>query len=164
VAGVSAKEKVGEAVSQAKRRVGVEAPDAADAGGRVGIVRGALRAFGSGDVDAFVDALRSDVDWEAPGGDRFPGGAHLSGRDAVRERFVEDVKRTYASFGFRPDSFLDVDAENAVVAIGRFAGESAEGKQLDAPAAQLWELKGSSVARVCIFTDSAQFPPLASGD
>ena len=54
----SVKEQVGDLVSHAKRRVGVEQPSAADDDGRVGIVRGALRAFGDGDTNGFLDTLR----------------------------------------------------------------------------------------------------------
>jgi len=156
------REKVGEVVSRAKRRVGVEAPDAADADGRVGIVRGALRAFGEGNMDGFLDALGDDVVWEAPSGERFPGSGQHSGRDAVRDEFVGAVKRTYSSFGFRPDSFLDVDDENAVVTIGRFEAEGAEGGNVDVAAAQLWEFKGNTASRVCIFVDSDGFPEVVS--
>ena len=41
----SVKEQVGDLVSRAKRRVGVEQPSAADDDGRVGVVRGALYVF-----------------------------------------------------------------------------------------------------------------------
>jgi ketosteroid isomerase-like protein len=162
MAEASAKEKVGEVVSRAKRRVGMESPRAAEADGRVGVVHGALKAFGSGDVDGFLDALDEDVQWEAPDGSSFPGGGAYSGRDAVRERFVDAVKRTYVSFGFRPDSFLDVDDEDAVLTVGRFQAEGVEGGNIDVAAAQLWELKGNVVKRVCIFTDSAPFPDVVS--
>ena len=70
----SVREQVGEIVSNAKRRVGLETPSAADADGNVGIVRGALQAFGEGDIDGFVDALKDDVAWEGPSGKHFPGG------------------------------------------------------------------------------------------
>ena len=156
------KERAGEVVTRAKRRVGLEAPSAADDDGAVGVVRGALRAFGSGEIDDFLDALAEDVTWEAPSGQKFPGRASLSGRDAVKDAFVADVKRTFSSFGFRPDSFLDADAENAVIAIGRFEGEGVAGKGVDAPGVQLWELKGNTVSRVCIFTDSAAFPEVVT--
>jgi ketosteroid isomerase-like protein len=156
------RDKVGEVVSRAKRRVGVETPDAADADGRVGIVRGALRSFGSGNIDEFLDVLDDDVVWEAPTGKRFPGSGQRSGKDAVREAFVDSIKRTYSDFGFRPESFLDVDDEDAVVTIGRFEAEGAEGGNVDVAGAQLWEFKGNTVKRVCIFVDSAPFLEVVS--
>src|SRR5258705_12775244 len=122
MADTSVTDKVGEVVSKGKRRFGMEAPSAADAEGRVGIVRGALRAFGEGDHDAFLDALHEEVAWEAPDGEHFPGRGRHSGREAVRERFIEEAGRTYTEFGFRPESFLDADDEDAVVVIGRFIG------------------------------------------
>src|SRR3954468_11808264 len=125
---------VGEVVSKGKGRLGMETPSAADADGRVGIVRGALRSFGEGDHDAFLDTLHDDVTWEAPDGDHFPGGGTQSGSDAVRESFIGDASRPYTKFGFRPESFLDADDEDAVVVMGRFIGEAVEGDKLDTEA------------------------------
>jgi ketosteroid isomerase-like protein len=154
----SVKEQVGDLVTKAKRRVGVEQPSAADDEGNIGIVRGALRTFGEGDTDGFLDTLREDVLWEGPSGGHFPGGGEQLGRDAVRSEFVENAGRTFTDFGFKPESFIEADDVNAVVVIGRFEGDGVEGDRLDEPAVQIWELQGTAVSRVRIFTDSAGFP------
>jgi ketosteroid isomerase-like protein len=154
----SVKEQVGDLVTRAKRRVGVEQPSAADDEGRVGIVRGALRTFGEGNHDEFVDTLREDIVWEGPSGGHFPGGGEQLGRDAVRTEFIENCGRTFTEFGFTPESFIDADDANAVVVIGRFEGDGVEGDHLDEPAVQVWEFQGNAVCRVRIFTDSAGFP------
>jgi ketosteroid isomerase-like protein len=154
----SVKEQVGDLVTRAKRRVGVEQPSAADDEGRVGIVRGALRTFGEGDTDGFLDALRHDVVWEAPNGGHFPGGGEQLGRDAVKTEFVENAGRTFTDFGFIPESFVDADEVDAVIVIGRFEGDGVEGDRVDEPGIQVWEFQGNAVARVRIFTDSAGFP------
>jgi ketosteroid isomerase-like protein len=151
-------EKVKEVTSSAKRRVGAEAPLAADEDGKIGVVRGALRAFGEGDMDGFVDALNDDVVWESPEGKCFPGAGEHRGPDEVRKSFIEDVGRTYTSFGFRPDSFLETDKEDAVIVIGRFEGEAVEGDNVDTPGIQVWGFKGNEVEHVRIFADSAAFP------
>jgi ketosteroid isomerase-like protein len=156
----SVKEQVGDLVSRAKRRVGAEQPSAADGEGRVGIVRGALRTFGEGDTDGFLDALRHDVVWEAPNGGHFPGGGEQLGRDAVKTEFIENAGRTFTEFGFTPESFIDADDVDAVIVIGRFEGDGVEGARLDEPAVQIWEFQGNAVARVRVFTDSAGFPPV----
>jgi ketosteroid isomerase-like protein len=156
----SVKEQVGDLVSRAKRRVGVEQPSAADDDGRVGIVRGALQTFGEGDTDGFLDALRHDVVWEAPSGGHFPGGGEQLGRDAVKTEFIENAGRTFTSFGFKPETFVDADDTNAVIVIGRFEGSGVEGERLDEPGVQIWEFQGNAVARVRVFTDSAGFPPV----
>jgi ketosteroid isomerase-like protein len=156
----SVKEQVGDLVSRAKRRVGVEQPSAADDDGRVGVVRGALRTFGEGDTDGFLDSLRHDVVWEAPNGGHFPGGGEQLGRDAVKSEFIENAGRTFTEFGFTPESFVDADDTDAVVVIGRFEGEGVEGERVDEPAVQIWEFQGNAVARVRVFTDSAGFPPV----
>src|SRR3954462_12697217 len=160
MANASVKEQVGDLVTRAKRRVGAEQPSAADDDGRVGIVRGALRTFGEGDTDGFLDALKHDVLWEAPEGGHFPGGGEQDGRDAVKTEFIENAGRTFTSFGFRPETFVEADDVDAVIVIGQFEGEGVEGARLDEPGVQVWEFEGNSVARVRIFTDSAGFPPV----
>src|SRR4051812_31842590 len=160
MANASVKEQVGDLVTRAKRRVGAEQPSAADDDGRVGVVRGALRTFGEGDTDGFLDALKHDVYWEAPNGGHFPGGGEQDGRDAVKSEFIENAGRTFTSFGFRPETFVEADDVDAVIVIGQFEGEGVEGARLDEPGVQVWEFEGNSVARVRIFTDSAGFPPV----
>ncbi len=147
-------------VSQAKRRVGVgDAPLVTEAGGRAEGMSEALRAFGEGDIDRFLSAFADDVEWSGPKGDGFPGAGHHQGRDAVREAFVGDAERSYASFGFRPDRYFESPAENVVVALGAFTGEGVKGNgQLDVPAVQVWEYDGDKVVAVGIYTDSAEFP------
>ena len=154
----SVKEQVGDLVTRAKRRVGVEQPSAADDDGRVAIVRGALRTFGEGNTDEFLDALREDVVWEGPSGGHFPGGGEQLGRDAVKTEFVENAGRTFTNFGFVPESFVEADDVDAVIVIGRFEGDGVEGDRLDEPGIQVWEFQGTAVSRVRIFTDSAGFP------
>jgi ketosteroid isomerase-like protein len=154
----SVKEQVGDLVTRAKRRVGAEQPSAADDDGRVGIVRGALRTFGEGDTDGFLDALRHDVVWEAPNGGHFPGGGEQLGRDAVKTEFIENAGRTFTSFGFVPESFVDAEDADAVIVIGRFEGDGVEGDRVDEPGIQVWDFQGNAVSRVRIFTDSAGFP------
>src|SRR3954471_18298220 len=156
--------KVKSMISSAKRKVGAEAPRVTedDDSQRAGVVRGALRAFGEGDMDGFVDALKNDVMWGNPEGDRFPGSGDLSGPEEVRERFIGDVGRTYTSFGFRPESFLETDHEDAVVVIGRFEGEGVTGDSVDTPGVQVWGFSGSEVTHVRVFTDSACFPEVVT--
>jgi ketosteroid isomerase-like protein len=156
--------KVKQMVSSAKRRVGAEAPRVTedDDSERAGVVRGALRAFGEGDMDGFVDALKDDVMWENPEGSNFPGSGDLSGPEEVRERFIGDVGRTYTSFGFRPESFLETDHEDAVVVIGRFEGEGVTGDSVDSPGVQVWGFSGSEVTHVRVFADSACFPEVVT--
>jgi ketosteroid isomerase-like protein len=156
------KEQVGDVVSRAKRRVGIELPSAADDDGRVGIVRGALRTFADGDTDGFLDALHDDVVWEAPSSGSFPGGGEHEGRGEVKKEFVENAGRTFTSFGFRPETFVDADDADAVLVVGRFEGEGVEGDRVDEPGVQVWEFQGNAVTRVRIFTDSAGFPEVVT--
>jgi len=156
--------KVKQMLSTAKRRVGAEAPRVTedDDSQRAGIVRGALQAFGQGDMDGFVDTLKGDVMWENPEGENFPGSGDLSGPDEVRERFIGDVGRTYTSFGFRPESFMETDHEDAVIVIGRFEGEGVTGDSVDTPGVQIWGFQGNEVTQVRVFVDTAAFPEVVT--
>ena len=126
-------------VDQAKRSVGAGGPPAAeDVGGRIGVMQEALRAFGEGDIDRYLEAFDDEVEWTGPKGEKFPGAGNHSGRDAVRDAFVKEAERSYASFGFRPDRYLESQADDFVVAIGAFTGEGVKGSGvLDAPAVQV---------------------------
>jgi ketosteroid isomerase-like protein len=155
-------DKVKEVTSSAKRRVGAEAPLAADEDGKIGVVRGALRAFGEGDMEKFVDALKDDVVWESPEGENFPGAGEHQGPDEVRKSYLGDVGRTYTSFGFRPETFLETDKEDAVVVIGRFEGDGVEGGNVSTPGVQIWGFTGTEVTHVRIFADSAAFPEVVT--
>jgi ketosteroid isomerase-like protein len=155
------RDKAGDAISRVKRRVGIENPSAADDDGNVGIVRGALRALGEGDLDAFVDALKPDVLWEAPSGN-FPGTESLEGRDEVKDRFLGDAGRTYSEFGFKPEKFLDADDENSVVVFGTFMGEGREGASFHEAGVMVWQFEGSEAEHVRVYTDSAVFPEVVT--
>jgi ketosteroid isomerase-like protein len=156
---MAVKDTADEVVTKAKRRFGIENPSAADADGNVGTVRGALRAFGQGEFDQFLDALQEDVAWEAPGGD-FPGKSELEGREALKDKYIGDIGRTYTEFGFVPENFVDTD-DGAVIVIGRFTGDAAEGDALDVSAVQIWQFGRSSEAELIrIYADSAAFPEL----
>jgi ketosteroid isomerase-like protein len=151
------KERADEVVTKAKRRVGIENPSAADADGNVGTVRGALRAFGEGNFDAFLDTCKDEVTWEAPGGN-FPGGSELEGCEEIKDKFIGDVGRTFTEFGYIPENFVDTD-DGAVIVVGTFKGDGARGDAVEAPGVQIWQFgSGTEVELIRIFTDSAAFP------
>ncbi len=147
-------------VEQAKRSVGAgDPPLVTEAGGRAEGMREAFKAFGEGDMDRFLGAFADDVEWSGPKGDGFPGAGNHQGRDAIREAFISDAERSYASFGFRPERYLESPAENTVVALGSFTGEPVKGTgALDVPAVQVWEFDGDKAVAVAIYADSAGFP------
>jgi ketosteroid isomerase-like protein len=154
---MAVRERAGEVVTKAKRRVGIENPSAADADGNVGTVRGALRAFGQGDFDEFLDALNDDVTWEAPGGN-FPGGSELDGCETIKDKFVADIGRTFTEFGFIPENFVDTD-DDAVIVIGTFKGEGARGDAVETAGVQIWQFgSGTEAELIRIYTDGAAFP------
>lgn len=149
-------------VDRAKGAVGKGGPPlASEVEGRVAAVREALQAFGQGDVDRFISVFHEDVEWVAPKGSNFPGSGTLNGREQIEDKFAGTVRRTYASFGFRPKNYLQTEEEDIVVVLGAFEGEGQGGK-IDVPGAQVWEFDGNHAVRVRIYTDSEDFPPPVS--
>jgi ketosteroid isomerase-like protein len=155
-------DKVEEVVSKAKSRFG-RGDDAADLEGRPGVVREALRKFGAGDIDGFLEVMDDKVEWESPNAGNFPGGGDYCGTDEVRERFIGDAGRTFTEFGFVPESYFDSDEENTVVALGRFVGKGVEGDNLDADGVLLCRFDGdTTMNRIVVITDSAAFPEVVT--
>jgi ketosteroid isomerase-like protein len=159
---MAVKEQLRETKSKVKRRIGIEKPLAAEEGGHIGIVRGALQAFGKGDMDGFLDALKDDAHFECPSGKNFPGAGDHEGPDEVKQTFIEDAGRTYTEFGFEPETFMDAENDKAVVVFGSFVGEGVEGDQIDTRAVQVWEFDGNSVSAIRIYADSADFPEVVT--
>ena len=155
-------DKIEGAVSKAKGRFG-RGNDGSDVEGRPAVVRETLRKLGAGDIDGFLDAMDDKVEWESPQAGNFPGGGNYAGTDEVRERFIGDAGRTFTEFGFEPETYLDAEEDNTVVALGRFVGKGAEGDNLDTEGVVLWRFDGDdTVNRICIITDSAAFPEVVT--
>jgi ketosteroid isomerase-like protein len=150
-------------------RSGEEDRPAASGGGggsRVEAVRGALKAFGGGQPDGFLEVLHEDVEWSAPSGDHFPGGGSHSGRDAVRRQHVEVVAERFDDFGFTPRMFLEGEDqhEHLVVVLGTYQGRGESGS-LEAPAVQVWEFsEGDTAKKVHVYADSEHFRRATGAD
>jgi ketosteroid isomerase-like protein len=155
--GSEEKGALGGVVDRAKAAMG-RGDDRDEVEGRVETVREALSAFGDGDHDRFLAAFHDEAEWVAPEGERFPGSGSHRGRRAIQEHFVGGIERSFSSFGFRPDRYLEAEREGWVIALGAFFGEGGKEGGFEAPGAQVWEFEGDRVARVRIFTDSAAFP------
>lgn len=128
-----------------------------EVGGRVETVRTALRAFGEGEHDQFIEIFHEEVEWVGPQGSNFPGSGTHQGRDAVRENFVDDIGEGYPSFGFRPEHYLDADEQGWVVTLGVFTGEGGT-DSFEVPAVVVWEFRDDKVGTVRIYTDTDAFP------
>jgi ketosteroid isomerase-like protein len=153
MAGIS--ERTSQVVERLRGAIGAgETPVAKDVEGRTRIVREALRAFGDGDFDRFFGSMDEEVEWRAPEGRKFPGAGTHSGRAAIAEHLLGDVERTYTSFGFRPETYLEPAEEDLVVVLGSFIGEPVDGHEVHTPGAEVWEFEKGKVSRVRILADS----------
>ena len=152
---------MGGVVSKAKQAIGMETPPASEVEGPVRTVREAWQAFGQGEWEGFTGKLTENVRWVAPKSGNFPGGGELEGREAIRKEFVGDIDRTYASFGFLPESFVEAP-DDEIIVFGRFECEGRSGGNVDEGAVQLWKFDGDCAEEVRIYTDSAAFPDVLS--
>jgi ketosteroid isomerase-like protein len=128
-----------------------------EVGGRVEVIRTALRAFGEGEHGQFLEVFHEEVEWVGPKGSNFPGSGTHQGRDAVRENFVDDIGEGFPAFGFRPDHYLDADEQDWVVTLGVFTGEGGS-DQFEVPGVVVWEFRDDKVGTVRIYTDTDAFP------
>lgn len=132
---------------------------------RIEQVRSALRSLGAGETDGFIEALDDDVAWNAPSGERFPGGGNLKGREEVREKHIGVIPDRFEEFGFEPRVFLEGEDrdDDFVVVLGAYRGKADSG-EIDAPAVQVWQFTGSGQAKkVDVYADSADFPQASAG-
>jgi uncharacterized protein len=153
---------IGDRLSGAVQRIkggGSEDQDrqADEAGGRVEVVRNALRAFGDGEHDQFLEVFHEEVEWVGPQGSNFPGAGTHSGREAVKENFVGDIGEGFPAFGFRPEHYLDADEQDWVVTLGVFTGEGGSDR-FEVPGVVVWEFRDDKVGTVRIYTDTDAFP------
>jgi uncharacterized protein len=128
----------------------------------VAILRRSYEAFNRGDIEAVVEALDSDIEWDEPD---LPGvslsGEHR-GRDHLRKKVLEPVREEIEGFEVEPEEFID--AGERVVVLGRYRGHGSDtGIPLDAPFAHVWTMQGGKAVRYRDYYDTANWLRSLSG-
>jgi ketosteroid isomerase-like protein len=120
------------------------------------VVQNAYAAFARGDVQAILDSLADDIDWNPVygAGPHVPMAGHRTGKDAVRGFFKLVADHMHFST-FEPREFI-AQGDN-VVTLGHYIGKSGTtGKSFASDFAMVFTLRHGTIVRFQEFTDSAQ--------
>ena len=115
----------------------------------VEIVREAFEAFNRGDVDAALQRMHSEIEWQTI--DTFPDAGTYRGRDAVRE-FWKTWRDSFRGFTLNLEECVPV-GDRHVLATFRVSGEGAgSGVGVESPPVfQLGEISDGQVIWVGMF-------------
>ena len=116
------------------------------------LIRGVYEAFAKGDIPAVLGVLAPDVHWsEAQGG---PYGGVFVGPEAVLANVFMNLGGDWEDFSAVPAEFIQEG--ETIVALGEYGGTCrATGKQLQAPFAHVWKLRGGRAVSFFQYTDTA---------
>jgi ketosteroid isomerase-like protein len=117
-------------------------------------MRDAVEAFNRGDLQAALDRLHPQVEWQTL--DAFPDAGTYRGPDSVR-RFFETWQEAFRGFRLHLESCVPVD-EDRVLAALRVSGEGAgSGIEVGSPTFfQLVEFRDGRVIRARMFQTEAE--------
>ena len=115
----------------------------------VEVVREAVEAFNRGDLDAVLERMHPEIEWQTP--DSFPDAATYRGREEVRE-FWQTWRNTFRGFRLHLEECVPV-GEDHVLATFRVSGEgTGSGVGVESPAVfQLGEVRARQVIWVGMF-------------
>src|SRR5215217_2007145 len=106
----------------------------------VEVLRRGYEAFGRGDVDAVLELLVPDIEWQ-PAIGALLGIETLRGREAVRQFLSRDLFEGFDQFRAEPLSFEDLG--DFVLVMVRYTGRGeSSGIEMDQEFATLYELRG----------------------
>jgi uncharacterized protein len=115
----------------------------------VEIVERALRAFSSGDADAFAALTTPDIEWTTGLG--AIEGEIFHGHEGVRTYFGR-LSTAWEEFRFNALEFRDRD--DVVLVLGRLEGRGrGGGVPVDSPVGAVWELRDGKIWRLRAYLD-----------
>jgi ketosteroid isomerase-like protein len=126
------------------------------------LIEQAYADFARGDVPAVLAVLADDIQWfEAEGNPWWPGEAFV-GPQAVVENVFARVAAEYDGFTIDVERF--VGAGETVLVQARYRGRAkATGKDVDAQAAHVWDVRDGKVVRFQQYVDTAQLQVALGG-
>ena len=119
----------------------------------VAVIRRAYDGFQRGDIEAVLDSMADDIEWETPTVTGIPFGGRRHGKAAVAEFFrqltdAEDVQL------FEPREFI-AQGESVAV-LGRYRGRvKATGRVAETPWIQIFTLRNGKITRFFELYDTA---------
>ncbi len=117
----------------------------------VTIARDLYDAFGRKDEARLRKLLHPEVEWIQCAG--FPGGGHRHGIEEVLGRVFGALRNAWRDWRVEVDEYLD--AGDAVVVLGRYAGTHGEtGRSMEAVFAHVYDVEDGRITRFRQFTDT----------
>jgi uncharacterized protein len=122
----------------------------------VTMVKNVYEAFGRGDIASVLGAMSPDIRWyEAEGNPYMPSGEAWVGHDALVKNLFTRIGAEWDGFTIKTKSFYG--AGDSVIVEARYSGTyKPTGKNIDAQACHVWDVKDGKVARFQQYTDTAQ--------
>ncbi len=122
----------------------------------VNIMRQGYDAFNRGDIDAVMDLLDPEIEWQEPDVGISPVRGTHHGPQAVANNVFGSVPEHWDEFQAVAEEFLD--AGDRVVVLGHFRVRGkATGKTVDAPFAHVWTLRDGKAVYHHNYVDTATF-------
>ena len=122
----------------------------------VNIMRQGYDAFNRGDIDAVMDLMDPEIEWQEPDVEGAPARGTHHGPEAVANNVFGSVEEHWDEFQVVAEEFLD--AGDRVVVLGHFRVRGkATGKSVDAPFAHVWTLRDGKVVHHHNYVDTATF-------
>ena len=118
---------------------------------KITIAKDLYDTFGRKDEARLRELLHPEVEWIQCAG--FPGGGHHHGVNEVFEKVFGALRSAWRDWRVEVDEYLD--AGDAVIVLGRYAGTHSEtGRSMEAVFAHVYDLDDSRITRFRQFTDT----------
>lgn len=122
----------------------------------VSVARGMYEGFGSGDIDAVIAALDTNIEWLEAENFIYADGNPYIGKNAVLEGVFMRIVGDWDDFTVSPKEILD--AGETVIGHGYYSGIYKKNqKPVRAQFAHLFTVRDGKVVRFQQYTDTAQF-------
>jgi uncharacterized protein len=116
-------------------------------------LQAAYEGFGRKDIDAVLEVMDEDIEWDAT--DAFAHTGVYKGHEGVRE-YITSLSDTWESFGLVPDQFIDSGDGRQVMVLGEIRGRlRGSGEQVAARFAHVLRVEDGKVAKLKICLDRA---------
>jgi ketosteroid isomerase-like protein len=118
----------------------------------VDVVQGAWDAFGSGDVEAVLEAFAPTAETRIP--ETLPWGGTYAGPEGFRD-FLAKLDESFDQLSATPEKVLGAD-DNHVVVLAKLKGRAKGGAPVETRAVWIYQLRDGLIADAESFGDTAE--------
>jgi uncharacterized protein len=117
------------------------------------LLQQAYQSIKVGDIQAFLNSLAEDVQWQLPEMENVPFAGKWQGREGVGQ-FFSKVFEVQDVVEFEPEEYIAQG--DKVVVLGRFLMRlKATGREFGSDWAHVWTVKGGKIVRFYEYVDTA---------